>query len=54
MDRSQQKAFEDLKTAITTAPVLIPYKPGRDTIVICGGCPTGLGGGLFRKTERGY
>ncbi|KAL9987542.1 hypothetical protein ACROYT_G001867 [Oculina patagonica] len=51
---AQQKAFEDLKTAITTAPVLIPYQPGRDTMVICDGSPTGLGGGLFQKTEHGY
>ncbi|XP_068684306.1 uncharacterized protein [Montipora foliosa] len=51
---AQQKAFEDLKTAITTAPVLIPYKLGRDTMVICDGGPTGLGGGLFQKTEHGY
>ena len=51
---AQQKAFEDFKTAITTAPVLIPYKPGRDTMVICDGSPTGLGGGLFQKTEHGY
>ena len=26
-----KRAFEDLKDAITTAPVLIPYKPGRET-----------------------
>ena len=51
---AQQMAFEDLKTAITTAPVLIPYKPGRETMVICDGSPTGLGGGLFQKTEHGY
>ena len=51
---AQQMAFEDLKTAITTAPVLNPYKPGRETMVICDGSPTGLGGGLFQKTEHGY
>ena len=50
---AQQKAFEDLKTAITTAPVLMPYKPGRDTKVICDGSLTGLGGGLFQRTEHG-
>ena len=50
----QQRAFEDLKDAITTAPVLIPYKPGRETLVICDGSPTGLGGGLFQKTEHGF
>ena len=48
----QQRAFGDLKDAITTAPVLIPYKPGRETLVICDGSPTGLGGGLFQKTEH--
>ena len=47
-------AFEDLKTAITTAPVLISYKPGGETMVICDGSPTGLGGDLFQKTERGF
>ena len=43
----QQDAFEDLKSAITKAPVLVPYFPERDTLVICDGSPTGLGGGLF-------
>ena len=50
----QQRAFEDLKMAITTAPVLIPYKPGRDTLAIFNGSPTGLSGGLFQKTPHGY
>ena len=50
----QQRAFEDLKDAITTAPVLILYKPGRETLVICYGSPTGLGGELFQKTEHGF
>ena len=50
----QQRAFEDLKTAITTAPVLIPYKPERETLVISDGSPTGLGGGIFQKTEHGF
>ena len=52
--QEQQAAFEDLKKAITTAPVLIPYIPERDIWVICDGSPTGLGGGLFQKTKHGY
>ena len=52
--QEQQAAFEDLKKAITTAPVLIPYIPERDTRVICDGSPTGLGGGLFQKAKHGY
>ena len=50
----QQDAFEDLKSMITKAPVLVPYFPERDTLVICDGSPTGLGGGLFQKTPYGY
>ena len=46
----QQDAFEDLKSAITKAPVLVPYFPERDTLLICDGSPTGVGGGLFQKT----
>ena len=45
---AQQMAFEDLTTAITTASVLILYKPGRETMVTCDGCPTGLGGGIAK------
>jgi hypothetical protein len=50
----QQTAFDDLKKAITSAPVLIPYYPERDTLVICDGSTTGLGGALFQKTQHGY
>ena len=50
----KQDAFEDLKEAITTTPVLVPYKPDRETLVICDGSPTGLGGGLFQKTDQGF
>ena len=50
----RQAAFEDLKSAITSAPVLVPYYPERDTLVICDGSPTGLRGGLFQKTQHGY
>ena len=49
-----QAAIEDLKSAITSAPVLVPYYPERDTLVICDGSPTGLGGGLFQKTQNDY
>ena len=52
--QEQQAAFEDLKKAITTAPVLIPYIPERDTLVICDESPIGLGGGLFQKAKHGY
>ena len=47
----QQKAFDDLKNAMTRAPVLVP---GRKTLVICDASPVGLGGGLFQKTAHGY
>ena len=47
-------AFKDLKEAISTAPILIPYDPRRETRVICDGSPTGLGGGLFQETKDGY
>ena len=50
----QQAAFEDLKSAITSAPVLVPYYPARDRLVICDGSATGLGGELFQKTQHGY
>ena len=52
--QEQQTAFDDLKKAIITAPVLIPFRPERDTRVICDGSLIGLGGGLFQKTEKGY
>ena len=39
---------------MTTAPVLVPYQPGRKTLVICDASPVGLGGGLFQKTAHGY
>ena len=50
----QQIAFDDLKKAITSAPVLMLFYPERDTLVICDGSPTGLGGALFQKTQHGY
>ena len=50
----QEKAFKDLKAAITAAPVLIPYHPERETLIICDGSPAGLGGGLFQKTGKGF
>ena len=52
--KEQRAAFEDLKSAITSAPVLVPYYPERDTLVISDGSPTGLGGGLFQKTQHDY
>ena len=50
----QERAFKDLKAAITEAPVLISYHPERATLIICDGSPEGLGGGLFQKTEQGF
>ncbi len=50
----QQQAFDDLKAALTTAPVLIPYQPGRETLVIVDGSPEGLGGALLQKTTEGF
>ena len=50
----QETAFKDLKAAITTAPVLIPYHPERETLIIYDGSPEGLGGGLFQKTGKGF
>ena len=35
--QEQQLTFEDLKKAITSAPVLIPYNPEQQTRVICDG-----------------
>ena len=52
--QEQQTALEDLKKAIITAPVLIPFRPEGDTRVICDGSPIRLGGGLFQKTDKGY
>jgi hypothetical protein len=51
---TQQKAFDDLKSAITSTPVLVPYHPKRETFVICDGILTSLAGGLFQKTQHGY
>ena len=53
-NQEQQDAFDDLRNAITTAPVLIPYHPGRKTLIICDASPVGLRGGLFQKTSHGY
>ena len=50
----QERAFKELKAAITEAPVLIPYHPEHATLLICDGSPEGLGGGLFQKTEQGF
>ena len=50
----QERALQDLKEALTTAPVLIPYHPERDTMVMCDGSPEGLAGALFQKTTDGY
>ena len=51
---NQEWAFLDLKAAITSVPVLIPYCPEHNTLVICDGSPTGLGGGLLQCTQCGY
>ena len=51
---NQETAFKDLKAAITAAPVLIPYHPERETLVICDGSAPGLGGGLFQRSGKGF
>ena len=48
------QAFDDLKPTLTSAPVLIPYQPGRETMVIVDGSPEGLGGALLQKTADGF
>ena len=52
--REQERAFKDVKAAITAAPFLIPCHPERETLTICNGSPAGLGGGLFQKTGKGF
>ena len=39
----QEKAFQDLKAALTAASILIPYHPERPALVICDGSPERLG-----------
>ena len=50
----QEKAFKDLKAAITAAQVLIPYHPEHETLIICDRSPAGLGGGLLQRTGKGF
>ena len=50
----QEKAIKHLEAAITAAPVLIPYHPEREILIICDGSPAGLGGGLFQRTAKGF
>ncbi len=50
----QQTVFEDLKQAIMSVPVLISNYTRHETLEICDGSPTGLGGALFQKTQHGY
>ena len=50
----QQKAFDEMKTTLTTAPVLISYQPGRETMVIVHGRPEVPGGALLQKTLDGF
>lgn len=50
----QEKAFKDLKATITAAPVLVPYHPDHETLIICDRSPEGLGGGLFQKSGKGF
>jgi hypothetical protein len=52
-NKEQQMAFDDLRNAMTRAPVLVPYHTGRKTLIICDASPIGLGGGLFQKTAHG-
>ena len=50
----QDRAFKDLKAAITTAPVRIPYHPEHATLIICERSPEGLGGRQFQETSNGF
>ena len=43
-----------MKSTLTTAPVLISYQPGRETMVIVHGRPEVLGGALLQKTLDGF
>ena len=46
-----QQAFDDLKSTLTTATVLIPYQPGRETMVFVDGSPEGIGRALLKKKQ---
>lgn len=48
----EEKAFQDLRAAITAAPVVILYHPECSTLVNSDRSPEGLGGGLFQKTRK--
>ena len=50
----QQQAFHDLKAALASAPVLIPYQTGQETLVIVDGSPEGLGGAHSRRQRKDF
>ena len=50
----QQQAFDNLKLTLTLAPVLVPYHPRRETLVMVDGSPEGLDGALLQKTSDGF
>ena len=50
----QHCTFKYLKEAHTAAPVLIPYRPGRETLVICKGSPDSLEGALLKMNNNQF